>query len=105
MSVRFGENDCEHVGLTYDISAQGMLLRSSRIYPPLTHLRVELLLSDQEKIFCEGGVRWAKRVPPALTRLIKKHGMGIFLTHTPIEYQQFVSQLARTQTGLTASPT
>ncbi len=93
ISVRFGERAGEHIGTTYDVSEKGVLLRSSRIYPPLTQLSIEFLFPDKKTVYCQGGVQWARRVPPALARVIQKHGMGISLTGISPEYHQFIKKL------------
>jgi len=93
VSVRFGtEGLCSHVGSTYDLSENGILLKSNRTFPPLTKLTLELSIPSQT-IYCEGYVQWAKQVPPALIRAVKKLGMGILLTHIAPEYRQFIYQL------------
>jgi len=98
ISVRFGtEGACNHVGLTYDVSENGILLKSNRTFPPLTKLTLELSISSQQKTYCEGYVQWAKQAPPALARAIKKLGMGILLTNTPVEYGQFIDHLGHHQ--------
>jgi hypothetical protein len=93
ISVRFGTHECQHIGLTYDLSQSGLLLKSSRIFPPLTKLILELSPSSQGKIYCEGYVQWAKQGPTALVHAIKKLGMGVFLINTPAEYNQIIDQL------------
>ena len=98
--ARFGdESNDAHVGATYDLSETGVLLRSSRIYPPSTLLSIKFILPRGKMAHCQGEVQWAKRVPLPLTRVIQKHGMGIALSYTSPEYHQFVKELSASRTG------
>jgi len=91
--VQFGTDKCSHIGLTYNLSENGILLKSNRVFQPLTKLILELSLSSEQKIYCEGYVQWAKQGPPALAYAVKKSGMGILLVNTPEEYHQFIDRL------------
>jgi len=93
LSVRFGTREYNHVGLTHDLSDNGILLKSNRIFSPLTKLTLELSIAPQMKVYCEGYVQWAKQPPPSLVRIIKNVGMGILLVNTPLEYNQFIYEL------------
>lgn len=95
VSVRFGEEagSRQHVGFTFDLSKSGILLKSGRIYSPPTRLFLELSLCNGKNVLAEGVVQWAKRVPPAMARVIQKHGMGIRFINVPIEYEEFIDTL------------
>jgi len=95
ISVRFGTASFDHIGSTYDLSENGILLKSSRVFPPLTRLTLELATSPEEKIYCEGYVQWAKQAPPGFARAIKKLGMGILLVHPSNEYNRFIRELGQ----------
>lgn len=77
--VRFGKELPTHVGYTTDISATGLFIKSSTIFPPQTVLRIALTLPDDRVVLLSGVVMWAKRVPPQLARLVRKNGMGVRL--------------------------
>jgi hypothetical protein len=98
ISVRFGEESTPHVGLTFDVSPHGIFLKSSRIYPHQTNVMISMTIPTGQVIQCEGVVRWAKRVPQALARVMPKNGMGIFITNPPQEYLDFISGFDSTQT-------
>jgi len=68
-----------HVGYTTDISATGLFIKSSTIFPPKTVLKIALTLPDERVILLSGEVMWSKRVPPQLARLVRKNGMGVRL--------------------------
>lgn len=93
MPVRFGDNSPEHIGLTHDVSLKGIFLKSSRIYPHQTKLVIGLEFANGKTIQCEGVVKWAKRVPPAIARVMLKNGMGVFLTYSPEDYTKFIQGL------------
>lgn len=90
MPVRFGEKSPDHIGLTHDISLRGIFLKSSRIFPHPTKLVIGMELANGKTIQCEGIVKWAKRVPPAIARVMLKNGMGVFLTYSPEDYSKFI---------------
>jgi len=92
--MRFGTQICDHIGVTHNISESGVLLKSNRIFPPSTKLTLEFSLSSKTTVSCQGIVQWAKRVPPAFTRLIQNHGMGITLIHPDMEYRHFIYELS-----------
>ena len=86
MPVRFGVKSTESFGFTGDISGTGIFIKSSKIYPPGSDLKMEITLPDDRVIKMTGRVVWAKRVPPNLIRFIAKSGMGVFLHEVPDEY-------------------
>jgi len=77
--VRFGEQLPMHVGYTTDISATGLFIKASTIFPPKTVLKIALTLPDERVVLLSGEVMWSKRVPPQLARLVRKNGMGVRL--------------------------
>lgn len=91
--VRFGKEKPDHIGFTQDISATGVFVKSNFSFPPSTRLKVELTLPDETIIECNGIVQWAKKVPPALSRLVKKNGMGIAFLEIPISYKVLIETL------------
>ena len=80
LQVRYGTDGLSKIGFTEDISEEGVCLRTALVFPPLSHIRMELAVSENEIIRCEGKVRWAKRVPPNLIHKINKAGMGVQIT-------------------------
>ena len=52
-----------------------------------------LTLPDETVIECHGVVQWAKKVPPALSRLVKKNGMGIAFLEIPLPYKALIEML------------
>lgn len=91
--VRFGKEKPDHIGFTQDISAAGIFVKSNFSFPPSTRLKVELTLPDETIIECSGIVQWAKKVPPALSRLVKKNGMGIVFSTVPTSYKALIEML------------
>jgi hypothetical protein len=92
-SIRFGEKTPEHIGLTHDVSLTGIFIKSSRIYPPETHLVLEIEKHNGTKFQHKGVVRRAKRVPPGIARVTQKSGMWVSLTEHPEEYREFIHEL------------
>lgn len=92
MYVQFGLEKPDHVGFTVDVTSLGIFIKSSFVFTPGSRLKIELTLPDETVIQCSGVVVWAKRVPPALGRLVK-HGMGIHLLQATEKYVAFVDKL------------
>jgi len=84
--VRFGKELPTYVGYTTDISATGLFIKSSTIFPPQTVLKIALTLPDDRVVLLSGEVMWSKRVPPQLARLVRKNGMGVRLRQPDATY-------------------
>ena len=95
ISVRFGEESPDHIGLALDVSSTGIFLKSSRIYPQQTKLVVSMKVADGNITQCEGVVQWAKRIHPAIAPVMPKNGMGVLLTNTTEEYIKFINSHGR----------
>ncbi|MBI3802352.1 MAG: PilZ domain-containing protein [Nitrospirae bacterium] len=91
--VRFGNEKPEHIGFTHDLSATGIFLKTNTVFPPNTRLQIELTLPDETVLCCRGIVMWAKRIPPALNRMVQKHGMGVRLLEIPEAYKALIDRL------------
>jgi len=91
--VRFGKEKPDHIGFTHDISATGIFIKSNFSFPPPTKLKVELTLPDETIVQCEGVVQWAKKVPPAFSRLVQKNGMGVAFLNIPSQYKALIETL------------
>lgn len=80
--VRFGaKGDLGCSGVIENVSARGLYLTSTRIFPPGTPLAIEFHVEEQTHRL-DGIVRWARRAPPNLIR-VAPSGMGIELTQAP----------------------
>jgi len=95
LSVRFGDQKPDRAAFTHDLSSTGIFLKTTVVFPPNTKLYIELTLPDEKVIRCRGIVMWAKRIPPALSRIIQKHGMGVHLLEMPEEYKALIERLQR----------
>ncbi len=77
--VRYGLS-CppEHTAFLTDLSDGGVNIKTNRVFTPGTRLVMEIEVDDT--VFnAEGVVVWAKKVPPALSRIMR-NGMGIRFT-------------------------
>jgi PilZ domain-containing protein len=80
--VRFGDgNVLNCAGVIENVSARGLYLTSSRIYSPGTVLKIEFHV-ENEAHRLEGEVRWARRAPANLIRVVPS-GMGIQIRQAP----------------------
>lgn len=79
-------------GFTYDVSPNGIFVRSVRLPEPGTFLTANLHLPEGRRIAVRGRVVRSFRVPAALSRLIPS-GFSIRLADTPEDYFQFLATL------------
>ena len=91
--VRFGNGKDEKVAFTTDLSKNGLCIKTSYVFNPGTHLRIQLTLPDNKVIELAGEVRWAKQVPANLLRYTKKAGMGVLLRPITDEYRRYFATL------------
>ncbi len=77
LSVRFGVGNTDRLAFTEDISTQGLFIKTANVCPPGTRIRIDLALPDERTVQMEAQVRWAKKVPPQMMRMVQKSGMGV----------------------------
>lgn len=77
LPVRFGSGEATKLAFTEDISDDGIFIRTALTWPPGTVLQVEITLPDDEYVFFEGMVCWAKKYPPQLINKVQKAGFGL----------------------------
>ena len=80
LSVRFGPDSPSQLAFSEDVSEHGVFIKTSKIYPLGTILKIEITLPDDDYVFFEGMVRWTKKVPPQLVSKVQKAGLGIKIT-------------------------
>jgi hypothetical protein len=80
VTVRFGEQELERSGITYDISSTGAFIVSSFLPPIDSRVHLQVAVGVSRALFLEGIVRRHRIVPPSL-RQIERGGFGVrFLT-------------------------
>jgi hypothetical protein len=77
LGVNFGVRDISNLGFTEDISASGIFLKTARVFPVGTDLKIELKNPDGDIIRLIGYVHWSKEVPPNLVWSVNDAGMGV----------------------------
>jgi len=99
--VRFGaQGTLGCAGVIENVSARGLYLTSSRIFPPGTALAIEFHLEHQPHRM-EGIVRWARHAPANLIRVVPS-GMGIELTQAPEAFYYLLMTLESQHESRTA---
>jgi len=89
LKVLFGENDCENVGFTSNISKHGMYIESesARAYEH----EILLMLNANEQVFrLRGEVRWRMEAPAPGHGGKIIEGMGVKIVDAPQEYLNLV---------------
>jgi hypothetical protein len=79
-------------GFTYDVSPNGMFVRSIRLPNPGTFLTANLHLAEGRRIVVRGEVVRSFRVPASLARLVPS-GFSMKLSDTPEDYFQLLASL------------
>ena len=82
------EGNAEVQGVTTDVGAGGLFVRSDLLEPVGTRVRVRVLVADGDPIAMEGSIAWIADAPP------KGPGMGISLSRTDRSYHQLLRALA-----------
>jgi hypothetical protein len=93
LQVRFGPDEPDMLGFTDDLSEIGIFIKTSRVVPPGTKLKIQVTFPDGGVVNLTGEVVWGKMVPPSMARFIKKNGFGVRLLNPPRTYLEFVNQL------------
>jgi hypothetical protein len=79
-------------GFTYDLSTDGIFIRSIRIPQPGSIVTARLSLPDGKRVALRGLVQRAYRAPGALARLVPS-GFGLRLMNAPADYSRFLETL------------
>lgn len=82
------EGTAEIQGITSDLGAGGLFVRSDLLEPVGTRVRVRLLASDDDPITMEGAIAWIADAPP------KGPGMGIAVCRTDRSFHRLLRALA-----------
>lgn len=82
LSIRFGAERTDKMGLITDVSARGIYIATNAILPPGSTVRVQVPVPGGEPMQLDGRVMRARRVPPAFV-MISTGGMGVRLQHVP----------------------
>jgi hypothetical protein len=90
--VEFKLQGSSCTGFTYDVSPNGIFVRSIRLPIPGTFLTANLHLTAGKRIAVRGKVVRSFRVPAALARLVPS-GFSMKLSDTPEDYFQFFATL------------
>ena len=77
LAVNFGVRDISNMGFTEDISASGIFLKTARVFPVGTDLKIEVRTDQDDIIRFIGYVHWSKEVAPNLVWSVNDAGMGI----------------------------
>ena len=86
LSIRFGTERTDKMGLITDVSARGIYIATNAILPPGSAVRVQVPVPGGEPIQLDGRVMRARRVPPAFI-MISTGGMGVRLKDAPAAWR------------------
>ena len=90
VEFRLGGSPC--TGFTYDVSPNGIFIRSLRLPPLGTFLTASLHLAEGRRIAVQGRVVRSYQVSPSLARLVPS-GFSISLSDTPEDYYPLLTTL------------
>ena len=91
LSIRFGAERTDKMGLITDVSARGIYIATNSILPPGSAVRVEVSVPGGETLQLDGRVMRTRRVPPAFV-MTSKGGMGVRLLSTPAAWRAIQAQ-------------
>jgi len=90
--VEFRLQGAACTGFTYDVSPNGIFIRSLRLPVPGTFVTANLHLAEGRRIAVRGKVVRSYRVSPSLARLVPS-GFSMSLSDKPEDYFQFLASL------------
>jgi PilZ domain len=93
LTVEFEWNKEDCTGFTYDLSPTGIFVRSIRIPPLGSGLKVTLFLPNKTEILLVGAVVRSYRVPPSLARAVPSGFCLRIIDRPPEEYLHFLLTL------------
>ena len=82
LSIRFGADRPDKMGLITDVSARGLYIATNAVLPPGSPVCVQVPVPGSEPLQLDGRVTRARRVPPAFV-MISTGGMGVRLLNAP----------------------
>jgi len=82
LTVRFGAERPDKLGLITDVSAHGVYVSTNAVLPPGSTVRLQIQLPGGDQLSVQGRVMRARRVPSALLTSLRG-GMGIRLADPP----------------------
>lgn len=100
--VNISEGGCEELGLTSNISKNGLFIAAPGIFPDRQEISVWIAVGNE--IFqVRGEIRWSIKSAEATTGYMAG-GMGIKLKEAPPEYRRYVQNLRLPGKGKKESP-
>ena len=90
--VEFVLDGTHHSGFTFDVSPNGVFVRSSRLPELGKTITVDLHLPQDKRVSVRGKVVRSFRVPAELSRVIPS-GFAIQISDCPEEYFQFLASI------------
>lgn len=86
VSVRFGADRTDRLGLVTDVSDRGLYITTNSVLPRGTVVRVQVPVPGAEPVTVEGTVMRSRRVAAQLV-MHSKGGMGVRLENAPPEWR------------------
>lgn len=87
VSVRFGADQPNHMGLITDVSARGLYISTNSVLPRGSVVRVQVPVPGAEPVVLAGKVMRSRRVAAQLV-MLTKGGMGVRLENAPPEWRR-----------------
>ncbi len=86
VSVRFGPDRPDRMGIITDVSARGIYITTNAVLPRGSAVHVQVPVSGGEPVLLEGQVMRCRRVAPQLI-MLTKGGMGVHLASAPAAWR------------------
>jgi len=90
--VRFGEDCCENMGYTINLSKRGIGLTARRVLLPGKDIDIYLERGPIDGFKIKGSVRWSKMYPPHYYSTVQS-GMGIMIKEAPAEFYKYLRSI------------
>ncbi|GAB4534117.1 MAG: hypothetical protein Fur0020_00430 [Thermodesulfovibrionia bacterium] len=88
LTLTYSDGVVQYNGITSNISATGVFIRTRNPFPPGTNIRLKIETDKGKDIVAEGVVVWALK-----TGIVDfKNGMGVRLTNIPEAYKELLME-------------
>ncbi|PLX79715.1 MAG: pilus assembly protein PilZ [Desulfuromonas sp.] len=100
LPVNFGVQNIKNIGFTGDISPGGLFIKSARVFPTGSDLKIEMTSENGEIVRLIGFVQWSKQVAPNLVWSVKDAGMGIKIRKFVCGKEHYFKMLTQKRVGM-----
>jgi Tfp pilus assembly protein PilZ len=97
--LKFGCMPLVENGVTENVSASGLFIKTNKMYTKNTIIRIEFILPNNIIVKVDGMVIWKREFSSKFIRILKKNGLGIKFTKFYSGEQKYKEMIRAMQAG------